>query len=358
MIDIEVRTADSDPTKVSQVLAQDLGFGRVFADKMFQMRYHVDRGWYDAEIVPYGKIALEPSAMVFHYGQEIFEGHKAYLWQDGRVAMFRPDANAERLNRSAHRMRMPQIPVDVQLNAVTTLVSKLRDWVPSASGATLYLRPTMIATEAGLGVRPSREYLYFVIASPVGPYFPTGFAPIKVLAEDKLIRAAAGGTGEAKTGGNYAASLYAYSDAMEQGYRAVMWLDAKEHRYVEEIGAMNVMFVIEGKIVTSPLVGSLLPGITRDSILHMAADYGFEVEERQIPIDEVIERIQDGSLTESFGAGTAAVITPINTVGWKGTDFVIGDGDVGPVARSLHQTLTDIQWGRAADPYGWIHFVP
>lgn len=358
MIDIEVRTAASDPARVTQVLAQDLGFGRVFADKMFQMRYHVDKGWYDAEIVPYGKISLEPSAMVFHYGQEIFEGHKAYRWQDGRVALFRPDANAERLNRSANRMRMPAIPVGVQLGAAKALVSQLRDWVPSAPGATLYLRPTMIATEVGLGVRAAREYLYFVIASPVGPYFPSGFAPIKVLAEDRYIRASQGGTGAAKTGGNYAASLVAYQEALDAGYRAVLWLDAKERRWVEEIGAMNVMFVIDGKIVTSPLTGSLLPGITRDSILHMAADFGFEAEERMIAIDEVVAGIQDGSLTEAFGAGTAAVVTPISAISWKGTDYVVSDGEVGPVTRSLHQSITDIQYGRAEDPYGWVHIVP
>lgn len=358
MIEIEVRTPPSDPAAVSQVLAKDLGFGRVFADKMFQMKFSADRGWYGAEIVPYGKLQMDPSAMVFHYGQEIFEGHKVYYWADGRLAMFRPDANAERLNRSAYRMRMPQIPIEVQLNATMALVGQLKDWVPRAEGATLYLRPTMIATEAGLGVRPAKEYLYFVIASPVGPYFPTGFNPIKVRAEDKFIRAASGGTGGAKTGGNYGGSLFALAQAAEAGYPAVMWLDAQNHRKIEEIGAMNVMFVIDGRIVTSPLTGTILPGITRDSILHMAADYGYETEERALTIDEVIERIKDGSLTESFGAGTAAVITPISTIGYLGEDHVVNDGKVGPVAKGLYKALTDIQYGRAEDPYGWIHFVP
>jgi branched-chain amino acid aminotransferase len=321
------------------------------------MRYSVDRAWHDAAIVPYGPLQLSPAAMVFHYGQEIFEGHKAYRWHDGRVALFRPEANAQRLNRSAHRMSMPAIPEPTQLDATCELVRQLRDWVPTQAGASLYLRPTMIATEVGLGVRPSNEYLYFIICSPVGPYYPTGFAPVKVRAEDRLIRAAPGGTGSAKTGGNYAGGLFAQAAARAEGYLGVLWLDAYNHRDIEEIGAMNVMFVVDGRIVTSELRGSILAGITRDSILHMARDLGLEAVERTISIDEVMDGLKTGRVTEAFGVGTAAVITPIGTLGYKGVDHRITGDEVGPVAKKLYGALTDIQWGRAPDPYGWMRIV-
>jgi branched-chain amino acid aminotransferase len=295
--------------------------------------------------------------MVFHYGQEIFEGHKAYRWEDGRIALFRPEMNARRLNNSTYRMSMPQIPEELQLDATMALVSRLKEWVPAQEGATLYLRPTMIATEAGLGVRPATEYLYYIICSPVGPYYPTGFSPVKVRAEDRFIRAVPGGTGAAKTGGNYAGGLFAQAEAKAEGYMGVLWLDAINRRDVEEIGAMNVMFVIEGKLVTSELKGSILPGITRDSILHMAADLGLEAIERATSIDEVLEGLQTGRVTEAFGAGTAAVITPIGYIGYKGVDHKVTGDQAGPVGQQIYQALTDIQWGRVPDPYGWMRIV-
>jgi branched-chain amino acid aminotransferase len=357
-MEIEVHVETSDPETASRALGQTLGFGRVFADQMFRIQFKEDRGWHGAAIVPYGPLQLDPSALVFHYGQEIFEGHKAYRWSDDRIALFRPEANAERLNDSAARMMMPPIPVETQLEATLALVGRLKHWVPRDSGSSLYLRPTMIATEPGLGVRPAKEYLHMIIASPVGPYYPSGFSPIKVRAEAHYIRAAAGGTGSAKTGGNYGGALRAQVEAHEAGYDAVLWLDASEHRYVEEIGAMNVMFVLDGKLVTSELRGTILPGVTRDSVLTMAKDLGLETEERAVSIDELIEGCRTGRLAEAFGVGTAAVVTPIGVIGWKGEDSEIRDGSIGPVARKVYDTLTGIQYGRREDPYGWMRMVP
>lgn len=354
---MEILVPSKERQTAADKLPSDLGFGKIFADEMFTMTYREGSGWQDAAIVPYGPLQLEPSAMVFHYGQEIFEGHKAYRWADGHIAMFRPEENARRLNRSAERMKMPTIPVDLQVDIAHRLVGRLKDWVPTQPGASLYLRPTMIATERGLGVRPAQEYLYFVICSPVGPYYPTGFNPVKVRVEDHYIRACVGGTGGAKTGGNYAAGLLAQAEAKEAGYAGILWLDAQEHRYVEEIGAMNFMVVLDGKIVTSPLTGSILPGITRDSVGHIAEDLGYEFEERRLAIDEIIEGIKGGKLSEAFGVGTAAVVTPIGAIGYKGEDYVTTGDKPGPVAEKIYKTLTDIQWGRKEDPYNWIQIV-
>jgi branched-chain amino acid aminotransferase len=355
-MNISVRVEGTDLAKAHGTLAKDLGFGRYFADLMFQMRYSEAQGWHDPAIVPYGPLTLDPAAMVFHYGQEIFEGQKAYRWADGRVAMFRPDANAARLNRSAQRLCMPPIPVEDQIEATFTLVGMLKDWIPAAPSS-LYVRPTMIAVEPALGVRAAAEYLYFIICSPVGPYFPKGFAPVRVKAEPAYVRAVEGGTGDAKCGGNYANSLLAQQMAKSEGFEAVLWLDAKEHRYVEEIGAMNVLFVIDGKLVTSPLHGSILPGITRDSILTLAADEGMTVEERFLSIREVTQGIEQGKLTEAFGSGTAAVITPVGTVGWGGGDYVINNGEPGPVTKHFYEVLTNYQYGKKLDPYGWVRVV-
>ena len=355
-MEIAVRTAQSEPSRIKSILSQDLGFGRIFADQMFCMRFTESAGWHDSEIIPYGPIPLAPSAMVLHYGQEIFEGQKAYRWADGRIAMFRPEANAARFNSSARRMVMPEIPVDVQVRATLELVSRLRDWVPEPPSS-LYVRPTMIASEPALGVRPAKEYLYFIIGSPVGPYFPKGFAPIRVKAEEHYVRAAEGGTGAAKTGGNYAGALRAQTDAKAEGYDGNLWLDAKHHRYIEEFGAMNVLFVLEGKLVTSPLLGSILPGITRESILKMARDEGRPVDERRLSIEEVTAGIEKGTLTEAFGAGTAAVVTPIGTIGWRGKDYVIGDNKPGALTKHIYDTLTGMQYGRVPDRYGWVRTI-
>lgn len=357
MIEIQVQGPSTSASLASAALGQNLGFGKIFADKMFQMKYTKDRGWHDASIVPFGNLQLSPAAMVFHYGQEVFEGHKAYRWADGRVALFRPEMNARRMNDSTYRMSMPQIPEQVQIDATMTLVKQLEAWVPAQEDASLYIRPTMIATEAGLGVRPANEYLYFIICSPVGPYYPTGFAPVKVRAEDRFIRAVPGGTGAAKTGGNYAGGLFAQAQAKAEGYLGVLWLDAINRRDVEEIGAMNVMFVIDGKLVTSELKGSILAGITRDSILTMAADIGLEPVERATSIDEILDGLKSGRVTEAFGVGTAAVITPIGYIGYKGVDHKVTGDQAGPVATRIYQALTDIQWGRTPDSYGWMRIV-
>jgi branched-chain amino acid aminotransferase len=355
-MEIAVRAPGTDLAKARATLEKDLGFGRYFADRMFRMKYTEEKGWHDAEIVPYQPLPLDPAAMVLHYGQEIFEGQKAYRWDDGRIAMFRPDANAARMNRSAQRMCMPTIPVEDQMQATRALVGQLADWVPPAP-STLYVRPTMIASEAALGVRAAKEYLYYIICSPVGPYFPKGFAPVRVKAEPAYVRAVEGGTGDAKCGGNYASSLLAQSIAKHEGFEAVLWLDAKEHRFVEEIGAMNILFVVEGRLVTSPLHGSILPGITRDSILHLAAAEGMSVKERGLSIQELTQGIERGVVTEAFGAGTAAVVTPVGAVGWGGTDYVISGNEVGPITQHFYKTLTDFQYGKIGDPYGWMRTV-
>jgi branched-chain amino acid aminotransferase len=346
----------ADPTRAKRVLAQELGFGRTFADRMFRIRYSEKTGWHDSEIVPYGPIPLDPAAMVLHYGQEIFEGQKAYRWADGRLALFRPEENAARLNRSARRMVMPEIPEELQVEATVRLVSLLRDWVPDPPSA-LYIRPTMIATEAALGVRAAKEFLYYIICSPVGPYFPKGFAPVRVRAEGHFVRAAVGGTGNAKTGGNYAGSLFAQAEAKASGYDANLWLDAREHRYVEEIGAMNILFVVRDTLITSPLDGSILPGVTRASILEMAREEGRPVQERPLSIDEIISGIKEGTLTEAFGAGTAAVVTPVGTIGWEGRDHIVGDGSPGPTTRHFYKSLTDLQYGKVPDRHGWIRVI-
>jgi branched-chain amino acid aminotransferase len=352
-MDIAVRAAGTDSGKARSILETDLTFGRFFADRMFRMKYNEESGWHDAEIVAYQPLPLEPAAMVFHYGQEIFEGQKAYRWDDGRVAMFRPDANAARMNRSAQRLCMPTIPAEDQMQATFALVGQLVDWIPSAPSS-LYVRPAMIASEPALGVRPAKEYIYFIICSPVGPYFPKGFAPVRVKAEPAYVRAVEGGTGDAKCGGNYAASLLAQNAAKGEGFDNVLWLDAAEHKYVEEIGAMNILFVIDGKLVTSPLHGSILPGITRDSILRLAADEGMTVEERPLSIRELTQGIERGVVSEAFGAGTAAVVTPVGIVGWGGRNYVINGNEPGPVTRHFYKSLTDFQYGKVTDPYGWM----
>jgi len=355
-MEIAVRSQVADPARAKLALSGELGFGRVFADRMFLIRYTEGKGWHDSEIVPYGPLPLSPAAMVLHYGQEIFEGQKAYRWSDGRIGLFRPEANAARLNRSARRMCMPEIPEEIQVEATLRLVGLLRDWIPEPPSA-LYIRPTMIASEEALGVRAAKEYLYYIICSPVGPYFPKGFAPVRVRAETRYVRACEGGTGDAKTGGNYAGSLAAQAEAKAAGYDANLWLDAVQHRYVEEIGAMNILFVLGGKLVTSDLHGSILPGITRASILHLAREQGIPVDERRVAIDELVSAAVDGSLTESFGSGTAAVVTPVGTIGYQGKDYTIGDGKPGPMTRKFYQQITDLQYGRASDPHGWMRII-
>lgn len=333
--------------------ASQLGFGRIFTDRMFTMRF-VSNSWTEPKIEKYKNFSMDPSACVFHYSQEIFEGMKAYVAEDGRVLLFRPEQNVRRMNKSAARLVMPTIPEEDMLQAITEVVLAEKDWIPRAAGTSMYIRPTMIATEAFLGVHPSAEYTFFIILSPVGAYYKGGFQPVKLYVEDTFVRAAVGGVGDIKTGGNYAASLMAGYRAQQKGFSQVLWLDARERKYVEEVGAMNMFFVFGNKLVTPALSGSILPGITRDSVLELAKHLGLEAEERTISIDEVIEGITSGAITEAFGSGTAAVISPVGSLTFKDKDYVINGNQVGSVTQKLYDTLVNIQYGRQEDPFGWV----
>jgi len=331
----------------------ELGFGRLFTDHMFLMDFKEGR-WQDARITPFEKLCLSPASMVFHYGQEIFEGMKAF-WQEqsNGVSLFRPERNAERMIASAKRLTMEPVPKELFLEAIHKLVSLEQHWTPPAFGAALYIRPTEIATEELIGLRSSKDYLFYIILSPVGPYFKEGFRPIRIYVESEYVRAVRGGVGEAKTGGNYAASLLALQRALEAGCTQVLWLDAIEHSFVEEVGTMNQFFVIDDIIVTAPLEGTILRGVTRDSVLTLAKDQGYKVEEKQLSINMILESIESGNLTEAFGAGTAASIAPIGELLYKGKSYVIGNNNVGKITKEIYELLTGIQYGRIEDPYGW-----
>lgn len=331
----------------------NLGFGKYFTDHMFVMNYTEGKGWYDARIVPYAPIELEPSAMVFHYAQEVFEGLKAYYTSDGRVLLFRPDQNMARLNHSNDRMGIPPIDEAFALEALKKLVQIDADWVPKQAGTSLYIRPFIIATDAALGVHAAKNYLFMIILSPVGSYYAEGLNPVKIYVEDQYVRAVRGGTGYAKTGGNYAASIKAQIVAEQQGYSQVLWLDGVERKYIEEVGAMNVFFKIDGKIFTPKLLGSVLPGITRKSSIELMKSWGLEVEERPIAVQEVIEAARAGKLEEAFGTGTAAVISPIGELYYEGEKIEINQGKIGPTAQKLYDVLTGIQWGEVEDTFGW-----
>jgi branched-chain amino acid aminotransferase len=331
-----------------------LGFGRLFTDRMFMAEWKLDKGWCDARIEPYAPFVLDPSCLVFHYAQEIFEGLKAYKWQDGTIALFRPEMNARRFNYSADRICMPAVPEDLFLDGIGELVKLESDWIPTSMGTSLYIRPTMIAVEPVLGVHPSDHYYFYVILSPVGAYYASGFNPIKILVEDRFVRAVPGGTGEAKTGGNYASSLKAGLEAKKKGFEQVLWLDGVHRRYVEEVGAMNMFFAYEDVVVTAPLTGSILNGVTRDCVLKLAGSLGFRVEERQIDINDLMADIRSGRLKEAFGSGTAAVITPVGALCYKDECLNVGNGGVGSLTQKLYDTLTGIQYGRIEDTFGWI----
>ncbi|MEU5024538.1 branched-chain amino acid aminotransferase [Streptomyces milbemycinicus] len=331
------------------------GFGRHFTDHMVTIKWTEGRGWHDAQLVPYAPLSLDPANMTLHYAQTIFEGLKAYRQPDGGVAIFRPEENAERFRASARRMGMPELPVETFIAACDALVTQDKAWVPGSGEESLYLRPFMFATEVGLGVRPANEYLFIIIASPAGAYFPGGVKPVSVWLSEEYVRAAPGGTGAAKTGGNYAASLVAQAQAAEQGCDQVVWLDAIERRWIEEMGGMNLYFVYGDRIVTPELSGSLLPGITRASLLRIAADLGHEVSEGRISVDDWREGNADGSLTEVFACGTAAVITPVGSVKSARADWTVADGQPGEVTMKLRKALLDIQTGAAPDTHGWMH---
>lgn len=331
-----------------------LGFGRIFTPHMFNMDYSPEPGWHNARIEPYGAIAMDPATMVLHYGQAIFEGLKAYRTSDGKIQLFRPDRNMARSNRSARFVCIPPVDEAFALLAIKRLIAIDKDWVPSAPETSLYIRPTIVAMDPHLGVRPSHTYRFFTILSPVGAYYAEGFNPVKIWVTDKYVRTVRGGLGEAKTPANYAASLYGAEMAKAAGFSQVLWLDAIEQRYIEEVGTMNILFVIDGELVTPPLGGSILPGITRDSVLALARHWNVPVAERSITIDEVMAAHKNGSLQEIFGSGTAAVISPVSHLAWRDEEITVGDGGVGPMARKFYEAITDIQYGRAEDPFGWV----
>ncbi|MDR2366943.1 MAG: branched-chain amino acid aminotransferase [Deltaproteobacteria bacterium] len=333
-----------------------LGFGDIFTDHMFKMDYY-DGAWRLPRIEPNSPLSLSPAAMVLHYSQTIFEGLKCYRHPDGRLALFRPRENFKRFNQSARRMCIPQVDEAFMLQALKELLRVDGDWTPSAPGSSLYVRPTIIATEPHLGVRPSKEYLLFVILSPVGAYYKEGFGPIKIHVEGFYTRSAPGGLGSVKAGASYAGSLLATDQAARKGFSQLLWLDSQEHRFVEEVGSMNMFFVIDGKIVTPKLGGTILPGVTRFSVLDVAGDLGLEVQERNLDIREIIEAQNSGRLNEAFGSGTAAIISPVGTLSYDGNEFTVSDGQVGPITQKLYDELVGIQYGHRPDKRGWVEYL-
>ncbi len=331
-----------------------LGFGEIFTDHMFNMDYNSENGWHNPRIEPYSPIVLDPSTMVLHYGQAIFEGQKAFRTESGSVQLFRPRENLKRLNQSAKALCIPEIDVEQVLEALKKLISIEEKWIPGEPGTSLYIRPTIIAMDPYLGVRASFNYRFFIILSPVGAYYPEGFNPVKIWVTKDHVRAVRGGVGFTKTAGNYAASLYAGEEANRNGYAQVLWLDGVELKYIEEVGSMNIFFVIDDELITPMLSGSILPGITRKSVLSIANSWGMKTSERKISIDELMEAHESGSLKEVFGSGTAAVISPVKEIKYGDNVITIGDGNVGPVAEKLFKSLSDIQYGIAEAPEGWI----
>jgi len=331
---------------------ETLTFGKVFTDHMFMMNYDEGKGWHDPRIVPYAPFTMDPACCVLHYGQAIFDGLKAFRGRDGQIRIFRCGDHAQRINRSAHYLCIPQLDPAMVEESIRALVEVDQRWVPSLPGTSLYIRPTVIATETFLGVHPSSSYLYYVIVGPVGAYYKEGMNPVRILASDKYVRAVQGGLGAAKTAGNYAASLFGAEEAHKAGYTQVLWLDGVEHRYLDEVGTMNIMLKIGDEVVTPPLNGAILAGITRDSVLTLLRDWGLRVSERQIAIDEVLAAAQVGRL-EMWGTGTAAVISPVGELGYKDKRYVINGGKTGELTQKLYDTIVGIQYGTAPDPHGW-----
>jgi len=352
-MEIKVTPATPDQLKQKPKDESKLGFGDIYADHMLIIDYEKGKGWFNARIEPFGNLHINPAAMALHYGQLIFEGLKAYRGQDGSIYLFRARDNFARFNRSATRLVMPEVDMDLVMEGMKKLILLDKDWVPHSEGTSLYIRPTMLASEPHLGVRPATEYLFFIIIGPVGAYYPEGLNPVKIYVEDRYIRAAVGSTGEAKAAGNYAGSLLAAEEAKEKGFTQVLWLDANERKYVEEVGTMNMFFVIENEVITAPLTGSILPGVTRDSVIHMVKDWGMKVTERSLSIDEVIAAAKDGRLNEAFGTGTAAVISPVGQITYRGEDHVVAGGKMGELSQKLYNEIVAIQYGEKEDPYGW-----
>ena len=336
----------------------ELGFGQIFTDHMFLANFQEEKGWYDWRVEPYGPIPLDPAAAVLHYAQAIFDGAKAFRGVDGKIRLFRPGKHVERMNLSARRLCIPPLDPEMALQSIKTLVDLERDWVPRTVGTSLYVRPTIVATEPFLGVRPAKQYVYFVILSPVGAYYPEGMAPVKIRVEEKYVRAVEGGTGGAKTAGNYAASLLPGEEAKHQGYTQVLYLDGVHRKYLDEVGTMNIMVKIGDEVVTPPLShGTILPGVTRDSVLALLRDWGVRVSERQVSIDEVAAAHRQGTLHEVFGTGTAAVISPVGELAYKGEKMTIGGGRIGPLTQRLYDAIVGVQYGQTEDTHGWTMVV-
>lgn len=347
-IDIQLSTNRKQKPSFS-----NLKFGKTYTDHMFIMDYSREKGWYDPRIVPYQPITLDPAATIFHYGQTIFEGLKAYLSENEEVFLFRPDENIKRLNRSSVRMCIPEVDEELALEALTKLVDIDRDWIPNKEGMSLYIRPFIISTEPNLDVTPSQNYRFMIIMSPVGAFYKEGMNPVKIAVESEFVRAAKGGTGNAKTAGNYAGAMLVQEKASASGYSQVLWLDGNEKKYIEEVGSMNVFFKINGEMVTPELSGSILEGITRKSVIELLKYWGVPVSEKRISIDELHEAHQKGQLEEAFGSGTAAVISPIGELFWNNEKMVINEGKTGELSLKVYNTLTGIQTGKEEDPFGW-----
>jgi branched-chain amino acid aminotransferase len=351
-----------EPIRVTRATAKkakpqdaELGFGTVFTDHMFIADFEEEKGWYDPRIEPYGPLAMDPAAAVLHYAQAVFDGLKAFRGHDGRVRLFRPEKHVERMNRSAERLCIPALDPDLALRSIVELVRLEKDWVPSTVGTSLYVRPTIIANEPFLGVRPAKSYIYFVILSPVGAYYPEGINPVKILVVDKYVRAVEGGVGGAKTAGNYAASLYAAREAKHEGFTQVLWLDGRERKYLDEVGTMNIMVRIDDEVITPPLTGTILPGVTRDSVLTLLREWGeLRVAERPVSIDEVMAAADRGTLREVWGTGTAAVVSPVGELAYKGRRIVVNEGKIGELTQRLYDAIVAIQYGTAPDTRGWM----
>lgn len=350
---MEIKVELAEKLKQKPAKGAPLGFGTIFTDHMFIMNYDDGQGWHDARIVPYGPIELDPAAMCLHYGQEVFEGMKAYRADDGRVLLFRPDRNMARLNSSNERLCIPAIDEEFAISAIKKLVGIEKDWIPEEKDSSLYIRPFIFAVDPKLGVHPAKHLLFMIILSPVGAYYPQGIDPVNIYVEHKYVRAVRGGTGFAKTAANYAASLKAQDEAEKINYTQVLWLDGVERKYIEEVGTMNVFFKINGEIITPSLDGSTLPGVTRMSCIDLLRSWGLTVTERKLSIDEVAEAAKNGKLEEAFGTGTAAVISPIGELLYDDYNMVINGGKIGEISQKLYDQLTGIQWGRIPDPFGW-----
>ena len=354
---MEIKVIQSGQLKEKPSDESALGFGQIFTDHMFLVDYDDRKGWNNARIEPYHPLDLDPAAVVLHYGQEIFEGLKAYRCKDDSINLFRPRDNCRRMNKSAQRLCMPELEEEIAIEALKKLITLDREWVPKTEGTSLYIRPTMIATEAFLGVRPATKCLYYIIIGPVGSYYKEGLNPVKIFVEDKYVRAVVGGIGEAKTGGNYAASLLATEEAKKKGFTQVLWLDGCEKKWVEEVGVMNMFFVIDDVVLTSPLTGSILGGITRDSVIRILQDWGMKVKEKLVSIDEVVSAAESGRLKEAFGTGTAAVISPVGQITYKDKDYSIAGGKMVELSQRLYDEITGIQYGERPDPYGWVEKI-